>query len=367
MKQLRVSRLAAALLSLTLALSLAACGGRGGTLPEGDTPPPTGTLKQDKGVKNDRVQQEAGTKYSQEALAALDLLYQCMEAEPQLVFAAAYLGYRDAGETAGLSDWLMDNVPGLTAGMPFLQEIPESCVLGGDSGELYCIVPRSGETSMTVNRIQWESTGNGVEPSAEEILYRSEQAEPVLVFCRYEQFRDEPNVEIQVVNDHGAALTWYPLTDPEYGAFVLPTDENDAPLILDFSRFGDVGEPDPEGDWWLPPTDEGLADTCWVCEYWSMELRRGGGDPEYAGTAEIYHRFEDTQEEQLFYSGVWRMEDDCLRLELSAGVGSSHSGSYPVLIDPSGEQLYIQQARDGMCPPFFDEDMTSMSLALSYG
>ena len=47
MKQLRVSRLAAALLSLTLALSLAACGGRGGTLPEGDTPPPTGTLKQD--------------------------------------------------------------------------------------------------------------------------------------------------------------------------------------------------------------------------------------------------------------------------------------------------------------------------------
>ena len=38
------------------------------------------------------------------------------------------------------------------------------------------------------------------------------------------------------------------------------------------------------------------------------------------------------------YSGVWRMEDDCLRLDLSASVGTSLSGSFQSLISPSGEE-----------------------------
>lgn len=41
------------------------------------------------------------------------------------------------------------------------------------------------------------------------------------------------------------------------------------------------------------------------------------------------------------------MEDDCLRLDMSAGVGSSLSGSFPVLISPSGEYLYFQRSRIG--------------------
>lgn len=41
------------------------------------------------------------------------------------------------------------------------------------------------------------------------------------------------------------------------------------------------------------------------------------------------------------------MEDDCLRLDMSAGVGSSLSGSFPVLISPSGEYLYFQRLRIG--------------------
>ena len=46
------------------------------------------------------------------------------------------------------------------------------------------------------------------------------------------------------------------------------------------------------------------------------------------------------------------MEDDCLRLDMSAGVGSSLSGSFPVLISPSGEYLYFQRSRIGLrgCP-----------------
>ena len=78
----------------------------------------------------------------------------------------------------------------------------------------------------------------------------------------------------------------------------------------------------------------GLADTDWVCDDWLMSLHYGDCDPDYAGIAELYHRFEDNTELTRVFSGVWRMEDDCLRLDLSAGVGSSLSGSFPILISP---------------------------------
>lgn len=69
----------------------------------------------------------------------------------------------------------------------------------------------------------------------------------------------------------------------------------------------------------------GLADTTWVCDDWLMDLHYGDCDPDYAGIAELYHRFEDNTELTRVFSGVWRMEDDCLRLDLSAGVGTSLS------------------------------------------
>ena len=67
------------------------------------------------------------------------------------------------------------------------------------------------------------------------------------------------------------------------------------------------------------------------------------------------------------------MEDDCLRLDMSAGVGSSLSGSFPVLISPSGEYLYFQRSRIGEGMPFLrngegmpflrnGEDSTTLSL-----
>lgn len=68
--------------------------------------------------------------------------------------------------------------------------------------------------------------------------------------------------------------------------------------------------------WWLPPTDEGLADTTWVCDRWFMELRRGNGDPEYFGVAEL---------------------------------------------------SYIQESRNGISLPSFDDGMISMAITLSYG
>ena len=69
----------------------------------------------------------------------------------------------------------------------------------------------------------------------------------------------------------------------------------------------------------------------------------------------------------LAYSGVWRMEDDCLRLEISDGVSTTLNSSFPILISPSGEEMYFQRSRSGEGAPFLPDDMDSIGLTLSYG
>lgn len=391
-----IRRLVAAFLSILLLLSLAACGGKGSEQQQDNSAEPSEdsrqvetetdsksphdhTVKGNKGEK-DTPPASSAPADNEQAQAALDLLRECMDNAPQIALAAACLGYREANDPTPLTDWMWVNSPALMEEMPFILTIPEDRILGAGYGDLYCLVPRDDNTTLAVNHVTWKSTWNsGVRPEADEVLYRDEYAQPVLVFVGYEEFRDEPDVGIHAIAGNGAQVEWYPFIDAEEGYMSIPTGVDYNPLILDFTRFGDINGLDywdnPDGwepagdDSWLPPTDEGPADSQWNCAGgWFMELSRGNCDPDYAGTADLYHQFEDGQESQLFYSGAWRMEGDCLRLELSAGVGTSASGSFPVLIDPSGDHLHIQQSRDGYTrPPFFDDDVTSMELMRSYG
>ena len=68
----------------------------------------------------------------------------------------------------------------------------------------------------------------------------------------------------------------------------------------------------------------------------------------------------------ILASGEWRM--DCLHLEISDGEGGYMEGRFPVLIDPSGENLhYPARSGNGRGPPFFGEDMSCTDLTLVYG
>lgn len=364
-----MKRILTAALALCLLLSLTACGEKSsGKIPGGkdNTKAETNLPEKDSGEKAD-PDGEAVT--DEAAQAALDLLRACMEGTRQAA-AVAYLGYRDVSERSGnLTDWLWTNVPGMMEEMAFLQSIPSDRVLNGDYGDLYCIVPRDENTSLAVNHVTWRSNGRGVWPEADEVLYRSEYAQPLLLFVRWEEFQDEPDVEVIAVANGGVEVTWHPVRNVEDGGYiVIPTGENYETLLLDFSSFGDVTGLDYGSDMWLPPTDLGLANSTWNCGSWMLELRDGGGDPDYAGVADLSYQQEDGQEYQLAYSGAWRMEDDCLRLDLSAGVGTSLSGSFPVLIDLSGEHLVIQRDRNTYAGlPFFYDGEASVQLTLSYG
>ena len=173
-----------------------------------------------------------------------------------------------------------------------------------------------------------------------------------------------------MTND-GVAAIWYPQEDG-YGNLILPTDEAGAPMLYDFAIYGyTTGLDYPEGwepsgdDWWWPPTELGLADTSWLCDSWVLELRGGDAGPGYAGTADLYYAPAGYIKQD--YLGVWRMEDDCLYLKLSADSGDEIDASFPILISPSGEDLYFQRSRTGARIPFLPDGMDSVGLLLYTG
>ena len=61
------------------------------------------------------------------------------------------------------------------------------------------------------------------------------------------------------------------------------------------------------------------------------------------------------------------MEDDCLRLHLHVPAEDSLDAAFPILISPSGEEMYFQRARTGEGVPFLSDGQDSIGLTLSYG
>ena len=96
-----------------------------------------------------------------------------------------------------------------------------------------------------------------------------------------------------------------------------------------------------------------------------LELRGGDAGPGYAGTADLY--YSPTGRIEQDYLGVWRMEDDCLYLKLSADSGDEIDASFPILISPSGEDLYFQRSRTGAGIPFLPDGTDSIGLLLYTG
>ncbi len=358
MKHRSLSRAAALLLALVLAGGLTACGGE----PQGSSLQ-LGTTKTDPN--------SAAHTFSEEAQQALDDLRARQNGE---LFAAAYLGYREEGDTSDLTAWLHNEVPALAASMPFLPEIPEENIIG-DHGDLYCIVPLDAAADLTVDRVAWTTSGNGSAPEFTEELYRSESAEPILVYANYGDWRDETDVVVRA-SDGGTAVEWFPLIDFETGGVNVPVDGNGADLVLDFSHlyeedwmdipaFSDAdydveSEPseeyDPDAEW-LPPTDMGLANTTWYSDNgWVLEFG--------SGNMILYQPVAGEGNATLspYYQGSWWMEGDSLCLGVYDG-----NCPFPLLISPSGEQMVIMQADDGSVLPFFAPGQTTCGMTLSYG
>ena len=311
-------------------------------------------------------------------------------------FAVAYLGYVgglfDEGFGKGFPKWLAENDPRQLEQNPFLTRIDENHIIGG-AGHLYCIVPHDENASVAVNRVHWDGTAMGY--VADEVVYRAETGEPILLFANLDGDESITDTVVTVVSENGAVCEWYPALNID-GTVMLP-GEAVGGLPLDFTQYADVGAGE-FGDWlangWLGPTALSLAGSAdmggltWTVAAQARDGRSAffmltfyPGD-ETGGEVDLdwsYDGQTDEYEEQWF--GWWTLKTEpdqpsYVTLDLTRVGGANYAASdgpiylsetYPVLLAPSGESLLFAAGRNSIPLPFMENGAERIELLLAVG
>ena len=202
--------------------------------------------------------------------ASLNALRQAMVDAPQIL-AAAYLGFHYEPERAGGIDpfLAMEQVaPGLCADLPFLLAVEH---IIGEEGELYCIVPADPSGSIAINRGTWDDTAG--ECVYDEVVYRSESGDPVLLFCNAGGF--EPDMQVTVTDAAGNTAVWYPRLD-DNRIIDMPLDDDWVEQLFDFSPYAEmlaVAHTELLTEGWKKPVAEKLIGTAWGYEQFLSDDR----------------------------------------------------------------------------------------------
>ena len=269
---------------------------------------------------------------------SLDLLRQWLD-ERQLDerFAVAYIGDID-GKLSDLAvplrDWMNDKAPMLCAQYPFIRNIPQERVVG-DSGSLFCVVPRDPDATVEVNRIRWSEAKGDYETIKE--LYRSQNGEPILLFVFYELEKTPfETTELRLTDHYGDTLSWLPTA----GSLSLPYDyENDRNLAFDFTFYSQEGNDRDDGSdfGWTCPDSSQLTQRLWV---WrgeadkpaiaTLELNANSSQENYWGSGTFIWWYEsDYTTPEEVYEGDWSLSANgeysgVLTLDMTRTDGKRH-------------------------------------------
>ena len=308
-----VRLLAAALLALAMTLSLTACQVEipgVGTININDGNAPTGGNTPDRGgTDGDGMDGGEPGAYDD----SLDLLRQQLDERQQDErFAVAYIGDID-GDLSDLAiplrDWINDTAPGLCAQYTFVRNIPQERVVG-DSGSLFCVVPRDPNATVVVNRVRWNEAKGGYETL--EVLYRSESGDPILLFISNDLGTvPTDTTELLLTDSHPDTLSWYPIP----GIVALPYDyENDRKLAYDFTFYSQEGNDGFGSDiGWTCPTGSQLTQEVWAWQgntdkpaLATLELHANSSQEGDWGTATFTWWYEsDFVTPEEVYTGDW--------------------------------------------------------------
>lgn len=306
------------LLALVLAVSIAA----------------TGCSWAFPGATEENTKPITQTKPAPSALAAL----RGELAQTDALFAVAYLGYMDTEPQGYLMEWVIESNPKLLVRYPFLAKLDdEHCV--GTVGEVYCIIPRSPDASVTVELLAWD--GNDFVSSRE--LYSSKSGEAFLLTCNGGAFSQDTAVTIV---EGAQKVVWYPGFF-DNGRIGLPF-EAEKVLAKDISIYKPLPS-DPYLEYvqsgWLMPRSEGLKNTSWTADVFV------NGEPAWLfmdlnadGTARMEWATKAVAETQGVYTGTWRVyveNRNFLELSLSGPNGATVEDAYVVYISPSGLDLIL--------------------------
>lgn len=308
-----VRLLAAALLALAMTLSLTACQVEipgVGTININDGNAPTGGNTPD-GGGTDGDGMDGGEPGAYDD--SLDLLRQELDERQQDErFAVAYIGDIDgklSDLTVPLRDWINDTAPGLCAQYTFVRNIPQERVVG-DSGSLFCVVPRDPDAAVVVNRVRWNEAKGGYETL--EVLYRSESGDPILLFISNDLGTvPTDTTELLLTDSHPDTLSWYPIP----GIVALPYDyENDRKLAYDFTFYSQEGNDGFGSDiGWTCPTGSQLTQEVWAWQgntdkpaLATLELHANSSQEGDWGTATFTWWYEsDFVTPEEVYTGDW--------------------------------------------------------------
>lgn len=329
----RTTILVAALLALVMTLSLTACqveipgvgtiNINGGNTPTGgNTPNGGGTENGEPGAYDD----------------SLDLLRQELDERHQDErFAVAYIGDIDGSLrdlAIPLRDWINDKAPMLCAQYTFVQNIPQERVVG-DSGSLFCVVPRDPNATVAVNRVRWNEAKGGYETL--EVLYRSESGDPILLFVSNDLGTvPTDTMELLLTDSHPDTLSWYPIP----GIVALPYDsENERRLAYDFTFYSQEGNDRDDGSdfGWTCPDSSQLTQRLWV---WrgdadkpaiaTLELNANSSQEDYWGSGTFIWWYEsDYTTPEEVYEGDWSLSANgeysgVLTLDMTRTDGKRH-------------------------------------------
>lgn len=200
--------------------------------------------------------------FSEDASASLTSFRQGMIGTTEM-FAIAYLGYTDESQETDVVKWLAQKYPQLCSDLPFIGEIPDGNIVGGTMGDVYCIVPLDEESTVAINSSVESEDGR---ISYENVIYRSEKGDPVIVVCNGSGF--SPDTEVNIMNNSGNSVTWYPNLSDSARAELDNGSCSDA-VVNDFSPYSEMlwneYKEMQESFWELPEASQ-LAGTTWSAE-----------------------------------------------------------------------------------------------------
>lgn len=266
----------------------------------------------------------------------LKALREKKESEVQL-FAAAYIGFADDTIGDDAVTWIKENGPVFYENYSFVEDIPSGQIAGTPMGELYCIVPFDENSTVAINSIVRDENGNG---SYENVIYRSESGEPVLLFCNNTDVNKDTMVTI--TDSDGNKAVWFPGLDEKL-MMNCPYNANYDTFVYDFSQYQEIlekGHTSRKNSGWKLPTAADLRFTNWSgVDYRGSEVI-GSYKIEF-GEDTAYIKWVDGDEEHEFKDVEWQLE-----VEKDAAVVTFNFNEfagilqYNFLLNETGDMLY---------------------------
>ena len=324
----------------------------------------------------------------QKAEKSLETFRQSMEGTLQN-FGVAFLGEVDESYADRIPEWIEENFPDFSEEYPFVKMIPEERIIGNEAGQLFCVVPRSGDDPVEIieQRMNFET----FEMDEVGQLYSSETGEPYLVMCN--GVGGYATAMITMGTEAGYQADWYPMMDM-LGRVAIPVTESDEPQAKDFTDYAACGA-SRFGGWYgdvsMNLKEKDLAGTSWELQIamgstdsygnYFLEFRKGGKlhiswcEREYGVDEEDY---DDTETE--VYEGTWSCSQEKGRTYLTMEATRTGGEWYQKGEDPvtwsesfcvysvySGAGLLLENETENASMPSNQNDTQLLEAIRTYG